>query len=280
MDTPLLPKEMGRGPKMALLGFIGLTVVAVIVGIALSIFELGLRPFHSPWIFVGAAVFVILLLTLLLYKWIRTDEDYDEPKYLYLIGVQFFALVVMGCALYGIAFPPSETQFYFVGGVYAGAKGGGGSLELVGTGKKVPLNRDPCTSFNFGRVAEGTSSSVKLTQPQMSICLASGASGTIKSNMNRLNVHCDLSWQISGTVTGATNAGMIMTMVGQNLPIDASQSGPRPFHFKDRIKNGTKYVVTVKTPPTGETCGGVIHGEGVATADVSDISVSCLPKSK
>jgi len=278
METPLLPKEMGKGPKMALLGGVVLIIIAVVVGIALCIFELGLREFETPWIAVGAIIFILLFMTILFYKFLRTDEDLDDPKFLYVLALQFFAIVIFGCTLYAVAFPPSVTPYYFIGGVTTGIKGTGGSITLQSTNEVIHISSAPCSPFHFkNKAAGGSSATIKLQDPSESMCSVSGGSGTITAAANKVRVSCDASWEIGGNVKGCKNDGMVMTLNGASLLIPAVQGETQTFTFKNRVKNGSKFTIAIKSQPSVQKCSSPVPAEGTALENVRNVEVQCIP---
>ena len=84
------------------------------------------------------------------------------------------------------------------------------------------------------------------------------------------------SFVISGTVTGLTTNGLILTDNGTNsvtVPADASS-----FEFSVQVESGGAYDVAIGTQPTGLTCS-VTRGSGSNTREnVTDVSVSCAPE--
>ena len=78
-------------------------------------------------------------------------------------------------------------------------------------------------------------------------------------------------YSISGSITGLTASGLVL----QNNSTDdlTVSSGATSFTFTTRT-TGT-YSVTVKTQPTGLTCS-LTNASGTATADVTDIAISCV----
>jgi N-acetylneuraminic acid mutarotase len=78
---------------------------------------------------------------------------------------------------------------------------------------------------------------------------------------------------ISGTVTGLTGTGLILQdNGGDNLAI----TGNTTFSFKTPIGKGQPYNVGIFSSPTGpvQTCT-VSNGSGTATADVTNVAITC-----
>jgi N-acetylneuraminic acid mutarotase len=82
------------------------------------------------------------------------------------------------------------------------------------------------------------------------------------------------TYTISGTVAGASGAGLVLqNNGGSDLTVSANATS---FSFATPVTSGGVYSVTVLTQPAGETCS-VTNGNGTATANVTDVSVSCAP---
>jgi hypothetical protein len=77
---------------------------------------------------------------------------------------------------------------------------------------------------------------------------------------------------VGGTVSGLSGSGLVLQNNGGD---DLSISADGTFTFATQIANGANYAVTVKTEPTGQTCT-VDNGSGtVASANVTNVSVTC-----
>ncbi|HEY6924377.1 MAG TPA: kelch repeat-containing protein [Steroidobacteraceae bacterium] len=83
------------------------------------------------------------------------------------------------------------------------------------------------------------------------------------------------SYTIGGTISGLTVAGLVLANGGTTITVN---SGATTFSFATALASGTAYAVTVQTSPNGLTCS-VANGTGtVATANVSNIVVTCSDK--
>ena len=81
---------------------------------------------------------------------------------------------------------------------------------------------------------------------------------------------------VSGTVTGLTTNGLVLTDNGTNS-VAVSANAPS-FEFSERLESGGSYDVAIGTQPTGLTCS-VTQGSGSNVQEnVSDVSVSCAPE--
>jgi N-acetylneuraminic acid mutarotase len=82
------------------------------------------------------------------------------------------------------------------------------------------------------------------------------------------------TYTISGTVSGAAASGLVLqNNGGSNLTLNANATS---FAFATPVQSGGVYSVTVLTQPAGETCT-VTNGSGTATANVSNVGVTCVP---
>ncbi len=81
-------------------------------------------------------------------------------------------------------------------------------------------------------------------------------------------------FSIGGNVTGLAGTGLVLSLSDGSL-LGVTTGGA--FAFPSSIAAGTMYAVTVDTQPTGptQTCT-VSAGSGTATADVTDVVVTCV----
>ncbi|CAJ0783391.1 NHL repeat-containing protein [Ralstonia chuxiongensis] len=103
----------------------------------------------------------------------------------------------------------------------------------------------------------------------LSLMLLSACGGGAEDTSNPV----DPTYSIAGTVTGlATGAKVTLLNNGQDA-LQISASGR--FAFPIGVSSSSRYAVTVGTQPVGQTCS-VTNGDGVATADVSNVAVVCV----
>jgi hypothetical protein len=80
---------------------------------------------------------------------------------------------------------------------------------------------------------------------------------------------------LSGTVSGLTTSGLSLSTLGVNLEISAAAT---TFTFGAILSDGVVYDVTVPDQPTGQLCT-VTNGTGTAaTANISNVVVTCSNK--
>lgn len=81
------------------------------------------------------------------------------------------------------------------------------------------------------------------------------------------------TFSIGGSVTGLDGTLVLKNNGGDNLSITADGD----FTFDTEIDDGDDYTVTISTKPTGQTCT-ITHATGTATADVTNVAVTCEDK--
>ncbi len=155
----------------------------------------------------------------------------------------------------------------------------GGSLSgLIGTivlqnngGDNLTLNTNG--SFIFGTEIEGGQSyNVTIaSQPVGQVCSVNNASGNVSADVSNVGVTCVTNnYTISGTVTG-----LIGSVVLENNGTDSvTVTSDGSFTFSAEVAHGDTYDITVTTQPSGLVCS-VSNGQGVASNDVTNVSVVC-----
>ena len=165
---------------------------------------------------------------------------------------------------------------FTVGGTVSGLSGtvvlqdnGGDDLSVSANG-----------SFTFATaLASGAAYSVTVkTNPSGQSCSVASGSGTIASaNVTNVAVSCTNSarYSVGGTVSGLSGTVVLQDNGGDDLSVSANGS----FTFATALASGAAYSVTVKTNPSGQTCS-VASGSGtIASANVTNVAVSCAATS-
>jgi 6-phosphogluconolactonase (cycloisomerase 2 family) len=81
-------------------------------------------------------------------------------------------------------------------------------------------------------------------------------------------------YSIGGSVSGLTGTGLVLQdNGGDNLAVSGTS-----FTFATKVNSGGAYAVTVLTQPSGQNCT-VTNGSGTATANVTNVMVSCASSS-
>ncbi len=164
----------------------------------------------------------------------------------------------------------STPNFITIGGTVSG---------LTGTLSLNDNDSDPLTitkngAFTFAlQLASGASYNVAIAaQPAGQTCTLTNASGTSTSNVTNIGISCAVTPSIGGTVSGLSNGSLVLQNNGAN---NLTVSANGPFTFATDVASGGAYSVTVLTQPTnGETCA-VSNGSGTATANVTNVAVTC-----
>lgn len=81
------------------------------------------------------------------------------------------------------------------------------------------------------------------------------------------------TYTVGGTISGLTGSGLVLT--DANAGSDTISSGTSSFTLPTALTSSASYSVSVQTQPTGQTCA-VSNGSGtVASANITNISVTC-----
>jgi hypothetical protein len=164
----------------------------------------------------------------------------------------------------------------------------GGTVTGLTLGKKFILTNnktDPLTisangNFVFKNpIVEGESYAASIgIQPTGQKCVLSNGSGTnVMSNVSSINVNCDGTYTVSGTVLGLNVPGLIIRMNGASKIIP---SGATSFSFASSMTPGTAYAVTIAIQPTGLKCtvsgGNTGTGAGVINnTNITNVVINC-----
>jgi hypothetical protein len=164
------------------------------------------------------------------------------------------------------------TQAYTIGGAIAGLTGSG--LVLQDNGVNNLTVSSNATSFTLATpvTGGGAYSVTVLTQPTGQSCTVFNGSGTATANVTSVIVSCIQTYTIGGAVTGLTGTGLVIEdNGGDNLTVSANATG---FTFATPVTKGDAYSVALLTQPAGQNCA-VTNGSGTATANITNVSVTC-----
>jgi len=126
-------------------------------------------------------------------------------------------------------------------------------------------------SFQFSTRVASTYAVTVATQPAGATCVVTNGSGTATADVTNVTVVCAGGFTIAGMVFGLPFTEQVTLQ--NNGADDQTVFIDGPFAFSQRA---TGYSVTVKTQPAGVRCT-VTNGSGTASADVSDVTVNCMP---
>ena len=165
-----------------------------------------------------------------------------------------------------------------IGGTVSGLSGSGLVLQANG-GNNLAVGANGNFTFTT-LISSGSVYSVTvLTQPTnpAQLCDVSNGSGTAAANVTNVAVTCTtappVTFSIGGAVTGLAGTGLVLqNNAGDNLSVVANGSAT----FATRVPSGNRYEVTVLAQPANptQTCS-VSNGSGTATANVTNVAVTC-----
>ena len=176
-----------------------------------------------------------------------------------------------------VSLTPAVDTTFSVGGSVAGLTGTGLALQNNATDTLSIAADGPFTFVT--ELADTAPYAVTVsTQPTGQTCSVTNGSGVIAAaDVTNVAVTCvdDVvpTYSVGGTVSGLTGAGLaLQNNAADTLPVAADG----PFTFVTELADGAAYAVTVSTQPTGQTCS-VTDGSGtIATADVTNVAVTCV----
>src|SRR6185437_4550636 len=120
--------------------------------------------------------------------------------------------------------------------------------------------RDPTMPFN--RLSTARLVPAILALLTLSACGGGGGSSSPRPQ----------SYSIGGSVSGLTDAGLVLTDNGaDDLSVAANAT---TFTFATQIGAGNSYAVAVKSQPQGQTCV-VSSGSGTVSGTVTSVTVAC-----
>ncbi len=119
------------------------------------------------------------------------------------------------------------------------------------------------------------------TQPAAQVCSVTNGAGTALitnvAGAGNVGVNCVAAVPVAGTITGL-NTGLTL-ILANNGADNLSRTAVGAFTFANSLLNGSPYLVTVATQPTGQTCT-VTNASGTAAlaspAGASNIAVNCV----
>lgn len=168
-----------------------------------------------------------------------------------------------------------------VGGSVAGLAGTGLVLQNIGNNGTDNLSITADGVYTFATtITDGSAyAATVFTQPTSptQICTIVNNSGTVSANVTTADVTCvTTTYTIGGSVAGldpASSGVVLQNNNGDDLAIATDGT----FTFATPINEGATYAVTVSAEPTvpGQVCTPA-SASGTATADVTDVSISCV----
>ncbi|MGN6520998.1 MAG: reprolysin-like metallopeptidase [Dokdonella sp.] len=185
------------------------------------------------------------------------------------IGAANVTTIAVACST-----PPPPT--HTVGGHVAGLVGSGLALKLNG-GAALPIAANGPYAFP-GALADASVYTVMIaSQPSGQTCTLAHANGTVTgADVTNVDVTCTgggATYTVGGTVGGLTGSGLVLSLNAGAQTAAVASNGP--FVFPTALADGSAYIVTIGTQPSGQTCS-VANGSGtIAGANVTNVAVSC-----
>jgi predicted RNA-binding protein with TRAM domain len=178
----------------------------------------------------------------------------------------------MATALSGCHDDHSPSSPIFVTGTAAGLTG---SVVLQnGSGNSLTVSANGQFSFAVP-IAVGSSYAVTVqTQPAGQSCTVSNGSGTAgTANVTDVALTCIANTQtLGGSVSGLHGSLVLQFNGGDPLTLTADGA----FAFPTPVADSSAYAITVRAQPADQTCM-LAHGSGiVGTANVTNITVTCI----
>jgi hypothetical protein len=136
------------------------------------------------------------------------------------------------------------------------------------------LLRSADGAFTFAtEINRGSSYNVTvLTQPATQSCTVTNGTGTASTDITTVNVSCVINqYNIGGSISGLAGGESVQLTNGA----DVQSYSANNVYVISTIDHGTAYNVQVTGQPLSQTCT-VSNASGSATADVTNVNVSCV----
>jgi hypothetical protein len=264
--------------------FTALSLILVIVSIICAFIKGG-QEYFTAYIVIAASMALILASTGVLVRWILADE-LPESKHSYLVGFQFLALMILSCGMLAqvyMEFPHENAVF----GVATNVTGFGGAVHLEAVGMdnsaisaSAPFSSGLVSTFSFPQhIKEGTDFSIKVTNPDSSLC--SGSSTRTAANDVLINVMCRAAYTVHGTVAGLLKNPVVLEVSDITQPSTKSTvsvAADGKFSFPDPIIAGDTYSVTPQQQPSDATCTVTQGNTGISGPGMTEALVQCVKK--
>jgi 6-phosphogluconolactonase (cycloisomerase 2 family) len=167
---------------------------------------------------------------------------------------------------------------FSMGGTVSGLASGASVVLVNNGGNATTVSANGGFTFPTA-VAGGSAYAVTVqTQPTDQICTVTNGSGTASATVGNVTVACVTNatntFTTGGTVSGlASGASVALRNNGGN---DLTVSANGAFTFTTPLATGGAYAVTVLTPPTGQTCTVANDSGTIASANVTNVAVTCV----
>jgi predicted SpoU family rRNA methylase len=166
---------------------------------------------------------------------------------------------------------------FIIGGTVSGLNTGASVTLLDNATDSLTVSTNGAFTFKTA-LATGAAYNVTVnTQPVGETCTVTGATGTVaSSNVTTVSVSCKANptFTIGGTVSGLSTGASVTLLDNATDSLTVSTNGT--FTFKTALATGAGYNVTIASQPSNETCTITNASGTVASANVSNVSVSCV----
>jgi len=166
---------------------------------------------------------------------------------------------------------------FTIGGTVSGLSTGASVTLLDSATDSLTVSTNGAFTFKTA-LATGAAYNVTVnTQPVGETCTVTGATGTVaSSNVTTVSVSCKANptFTIGGTVSGLNTGASVTLLDNATDSLTVSTNGT--FTFKTALATGAGYDVTIASQPSNETCTITNASGTVASANVSNVSVSCV----
>ena len=171
---------------------------------------------------------------------------------------------------------PVPPQMYTIGGSVMGLASGASIVLLDNNGDALTVSANGTFVFATALSSGSTYVITVKTQPTGQTCSVSAGSGTVGSaNVSNVVVSCTTNtYTIGGTIQGLSSSGLVLANGSDTLKVSANATS---FTMPTAVTYGGAYDVTVQANPPALNCT-IGSGAGtVPAANVTSVSVSCLP---
>ena len=166
---------------------------------------------------------------------------------------------------------------YTIGGVVTGLFAGESVVLQDNGGNATSVSANGPFTFSTQVAYQSPYAVTVATQPAGENCSITNGSGmTPAANVNNVAVACAASsYTIGGTISGLASGKTIVLQDNGGNATTVSANGQ--FTFSTAIAYQSPYAVTIATQPAGQSCS-VTNGSGTTpAANVTNISVVCVP---
>jgi hypothetical protein len=177
--------------------------------------------------------------------------------------------------------PGVPVVTHSIGGTVTGSSG---SLTLQNSANSSTQVVASAGAFTFAtQVAAGASYNVTTAiPPNGQTCTVTNGTGTMgTADVTNINVSCSTNpLSLGGTVSGlAAGATLVLRALSDGTSGDRTITANGAFTFSINFLPNAEYLVLVLTQPLNQTCT-IVNGEGsFATANISNVAVTCVNNS-